>query len=55
MSFDALLEAMEGIAFMTTPEGTITAVGAKNWNAFAKSNGASEMNASMVLQPPIIR
>jgi len=49
MSFESLLEAMEGIVFVTTPGGSITAVGARNWNAFAQSNGAAQMSASTVI------
>ncbi len=49
MSYESLLDAMEGIAFVTAVDGTVTAVGARNWNAFARANGAPEMDASTVL------
>lgn len=43
------LEALDGISFVTNPEGTITAVGASNWNAFASANGALELIDQLIL------
>jgi hypothetical protein len=37
------LEALAGISFVTDPGGTILAIGAKRWNAFAGANGALEL------------
>lgn len=43
-----LLDAMEGVAWLTDLEGTIIAVGHRNWAAFAADNGAPELTAQSV-------
>lgn len=47
--WQSLLDAMEGIAFVVDRSGLVTAAGSRNWNAFARSNGAPELDASVVV------
>ncbi len=42
-------EHEQGLVFVTERNGTISDVGAMNWNAFAKENGAPELQAESVL------
>ena len=44
-----ILEAVDGITYLTDLEGTITAVGTRNWNAFAAANDALELNDQSVV------
>ncbi len=43
------LEQEHGLVFVTERDGTISDIGAKNWNAFAKQNGAPELQAERVI------
>lgn len=47
--WQSLLDAMEGIAFVVDRSGLVVAAGSRNWNAFARSNGAPELDASAVV------
>lgn len=51
----ALLQALDGIAFLTDPKGRITAVGIENWNAFSRGNGAPELDAESVIGHKIFK
>ena len=44
-----ILEAVDGITYLTDLEGTISAVGTRNWNAFAAANDALELNDQSVV------
>ncbi|MFY0690432.1 MAG: PAS domain-containing protein [Paracoccaceae bacterium] len=43
------LEALEGITFLTDRDGVITAIGARNWDAFCNTNGAPDLTANTVI------
>ena len=43
------LEQEHGLVFVTERDGTISDIGATNWNAFAKENGAPDLQAERVL------
>ncbi len=43
------LENEHGLVFVTERDGTISDIGARNWDAFAKENGAPELQAERVL------
>jgi hypothetical protein len=45
----ALLNAMEGIAYLTDVSGVILAVGQPGWDEFASDNGAAELHPSAVV------
>jgi hypothetical protein len=45
----ALLDAMEGIAYLTDQRGVIVAIGQTRWDAFAKDNDWREGQASRVV------
>ena len=49
LSATQLLEAMEGVAWLTDPAGAILAVGQRNWSLFAIDNGAPELTADAVV------
>ncbi len=38
-----LIDAMEGIAYVLDPEGTIVTIGTRNWNRFASENGGEAL------------
>ena len=44
-SFDGfpLIESLDGVAYLTDPEGRIMSYGQEHWNAFAESNGAPDL------------
>ncbi|MEN3974277.1 hypothetical protein [Emcibacter sp. SYSU 3D8] len=42
----ALLNAMDGVAYLTAPDGTILAVGERNWSDFASANGAPQLSTA---------
>jgi len=44
-----LLDAMEGVAYLTDPEATILAVGQPGWSLFAADNGAPWLTAEAVI------
>ena len=43
------VEQEHGLVFVTERDGTISNIGAKNWDAFARENGAPELQAKNVL------
>lgn len=43
------VEQERGLVFVTERDGTISEIGAPNWNAFAMANGAPELQADKVL------
>jgi len=50
ISAQALLDALDGVAYLAALEGTILACGARRWNMFAGENHASaELTASAVV------
>lgn len=44
-----LLDALEGVAYLTDPAGTILAIGRRGWEAFAIDNAAPDLTAEAVL------
>jgi hypothetical protein len=46
---NAVLTALDGVAYVTDPAGTIVAVGAKHWDEFAEANDAPPLKADQVL------
>ncbi len=45
----ALLDALEGISYLTTPDGTILAVGQPGWDEFAISARTTKVHAGWVI------
>lgn len=43
------LDLEDGLVFVTERDGTISDIGAMNWNAFANENGAPELKAETVI------
>lgn len=52
---DAILQSMDGIAFLTDQKCKITGVGIENWNAFCRANGAPELDADSVIGHSIFK
>ncbi len=46
---DELLEALEGVAYLTTLDGTILAIGQRSWTWFATENGDPELTVASVV------
>lgn len=44
-----LLDAMEGVAYLTDPAGTLIAIGERGWNLFAAENAVPGLNAQAAL------
>jgi hypothetical protein len=44
-----LLDALEGVAYLTDPAGTIIAIGQRGWDLFATDNAVPWLNAQAVL------
>lgn len=40
---DHLIDGMEGIVYMTAADGTILAIGRRNWNTFARENDGRDL------------
>jgi hypothetical protein len=44
-----LLDALEGVAYLTAMDGTILAIGTRGWTEFASDNGAPDLTADSVI------
>ena len=44
-----LLEAIDGVAYLTDAQGIIRAIGTSSWQRFASENGAPELTANSVI------
>ena len=49
IGFTALLDAIEGVAYVVEPSGQILACGSRNWDAFAQANGSASFVSSAVV------
>lgn len=45
----ALLEALDGVCYLTAPDGTILHLGRAGWSAFAVENGAPQLTIEQML------
>lgn len=52
---ESFLDAMEGVCYLTDPEGRIRAVGRRGWRSFASENGAPQLcDLDSVLDRPLV-
>lgn len=49
LSFRPLINAMDGLAYLVAPDGTILAVGEPAWSTFATANGGDEVTGDAVV------
>jgi hypothetical protein len=53
LSAATLLDAMEGVCYLVDREARIVACGTRNWDDFARANGAAQLSASAVTGRPL--